>query len=228
MPAGSLPIGRFLECDSLVRLLHPKVMTFLETFASDVGYAVRTLRRVPGFTALAVLIVALGIGANTAIFSLVSAVLLEPLPFVDLNELVFLWEDSTAVGGPPAVNLAPATYVDLQERSRSFEDMAAFAPVTYNLTGNGEPEQLGAQRAVVARRVLVGALGLAGLGLAAGVGSALAIGRLLESFLFEVRAMDPLTLILASALLLLVSAVASYVPARRASTVEPMAALRDE
>jgi predicted permease len=121
-------------------------MSFLETLGSDVRYAARTLHRAPGFTALAVLIIALGIGANTAIFSLVSAVLLKPLPFVEPDELVFLWEDASAVGGPPAVNLAPATYVDWQERSRSFEDMAAFDGVTYNLTGDGEPARLSALR----------------------------------------------------------------------------------
>lgn len=121
-------------------------MTFLETLASDVHYAARTLRRAPGFTTLAVLILALGIGANTAIFSLVSAVLLKPLPFVEPDELMFLWDDASAVGGPPVVNLAPATFVDWRERSRSFEDMAAFVPTTYNLTGEGEPERLSAIR----------------------------------------------------------------------------------
>jgi len=87
---------------------------------------------------------------------------------------------------------------------------------------------LGEVSVVVVRRGLVVSLGLACLGLVVGVGGALALGGLLESFLFEVRTIDPLTLVLASVLLLLVSAVASYVPARRAAAVDPMTALRDE
>src|SRR5262249_21496905 len=130
----------------LVLSLRSSVMTFLETCASDVRYSARTLRRAPGFTGLALLIIALGIGANTAIFSLVSAVLLRPLPFVEPDELVILWENASAFGGPSAVNLAPATFVNWHDRNRSFKAMAAFNSVAYNLTGDGEPERLAGLR----------------------------------------------------------------------------------
>jgi predicted permease len=121
-------------------------MTFFDTFVSDARYATRGLRRTPGFTALAVLIVALGIGTNTAIFSLVSAVLLEPLPFAEPDELVVLWDDGSSVGGSPRSPISLASYVDWRERGASFEGIAAFQPRSYNMTGDGEPERLDALR----------------------------------------------------------------------------------
>jgi putative ABC transport system permease protein len=113
-----------------------------DSVTQDVRYAVRTLRNSPGFTAIAVLILALGIGANTAIFSLVSAVLLKPLPFVEPDRLVLLWENFTGAGGPARVSPTAATYVEWKARTRSYEDMAMFTSWTYNLTGGGEPERL--------------------------------------------------------------------------------------
>jgi hypothetical protein len=103
-------------------------MSSFEAFAGDARYATRTLLRTPGFTSLAVLIVALGIGANTAIFSLVSAVLLEPLPFAEPDELVVVWDDGSAVGGSPRSPISLASYVDWRERATSFEGIAAFQP----------------------------------------------------------------------------------------------------
>ncbi|HEU4618322.1 MAG TPA: ABC transporter permease [Gammaproteobacteria bacterium] len=115
--------------------------------AQDLRYALRMLRRSLSFTILAVLILALGIGANTSIFSVVSAVLLKPLPFEEPDRLVILWEDASAVGGPNRAEPAPANFVDWKARSRSFEDMALFnGLITYNLTGSGEPERLAGTR----------------------------------------------------------------------------------
>jgi putative ABC transport system permease protein len=111
--------------------------------AQDLRYALRMLRRSPGFTFMAVLILALGIGANTSIFSVVSAVLLKPLPFEAPDRLVFVWEDLSAIGGPERVEAALPNYVGWKARSRSFEDMAVFDGLsTFNLTGSGEPERL--------------------------------------------------------------------------------------
>ena len=116
------------------------------SFAQDIRYALRSLRKSPGFAAIAVLILALGIGANTAIFSLVNAVLLRPLPFAEPERLVMLWQDGTAVGGGERVNPSAATYVDWQTRTQSFEDMALFEVYTYNLTESGDPARIGGLR----------------------------------------------------------------------------------
>jgi putative ABC transport system permease protein len=124
----------------------PLRLPSLDSFVQDVRYAARTLRGSPGFTAIAVLILALGIGANTAIFSLVSAVLLKPLPFERPDRLVLLWEDLSAAGGPARINPTPATYVQWKTRSRAYEDMTMFIPRTYNLIGGGEPERLAGVR----------------------------------------------------------------------------------
>ena len=89
------------------------------------------------------MVLALGIGATSAIFSLVSAVWLKPLPFADAERIVSIWVDLTATGGPDDVNIAPGHYADWQERARSFESMSPIDPVTLNLTGDGgEPERL--------------------------------------------------------------------------------------
>jgi predicted permease len=119
----------------------------MQTLAQDVRYALRTLRRNKGFAAVTIAILALGIGANTAIFSLVSAVLLKPLPFPEPDELMLLWEDVSAVGGPDRAVVTPADYADWRDRSRSFEGLAALEDHAYNLVGDGDPERLQGVRA---------------------------------------------------------------------------------
>lgn len=98
----------------------------LERFAQDLKYAVRMLRKNPGFTMTAVITLALGIGATTAVFSVVSTVLLRPLPFKDPNRLVMLWE-TWAKSGKSRVVVSPGNFADWKEQSKSFEDMAAMA-----------------------------------------------------------------------------------------------------
>src|SRR6187200_3163749 len=90
----------------------------------DVRHALRALRSSPGFSLVAVAMLARGIGANTAIFSVVSAVLLRPLPFPQPERVVLLWEDLTAVGGPARVEASPGDYVSWSERNRSFTGVA--------------------------------------------------------------------------------------------------------
>src|SRR5215510_11042257 len=110
----------------------------------DLRFGFRQLLNKPGFAAVAVLSLALGIGANTAIFSLVDAVLLRPLPFRDPDRLVMVWEDATRVGFPRNTP-APANYADWKAQNRVFEDMAAVNWRSYNLTDEGEPEKVEAQ-----------------------------------------------------------------------------------
>jgi putative ABC transport system permease protein len=115
----------------------------METLLKDIRYGVRGLWKRPGFTAVAVLTLALGIGANTAIFSVVNAVLLRPLQFRDPDRLVMIWEDATFAGFPRNTP-APANYVDWKTQTQSFEDMAATVEWTFNLTGDGDPERVAA------------------------------------------------------------------------------------
>ncbi|HEV2912969.1 MAG TPA: ABC transporter permease [Pyrinomonadaceae bacterium] len=111
---------------------------WLEQILQDVRYGARFLRRAPGFTSVAVLTLALGIGANTAIFSVVDAVLLRALPYRDADRLVTLWEDNRSGNHPRNVTSA-ANFLELQSQAKSFEEMAAFFDMRLNLTGAGEP-----------------------------------------------------------------------------------------
>jgi putative ABC transport system permease protein len=123
-------------------------MAMLADLVRDFRYAARSLARTPSFTVVAVVVLALGIGATSAIFSLVSAVWLKPLPFADAERIVALWIDLTRIGGPNNVNLAPGVFADWQERSKAFESMSAIEARDFNLTGDGgEPERLAGVRA---------------------------------------------------------------------------------
>jgi putative ABC transport system permease protein len=121
----------------------------MDTFLRDLRYAVRMLLKRPGFTAVAVLTLALGIGANTAIFSVVNAVLLRPLPYKEPARLVQFWETNPLKGWTEAT-VAPANFLDWQSRSESFDLMAAYfgsqtrdaGSSNFYLTGAGEPERL--------------------------------------------------------------------------------------
>ena len=115
----------------------------MESLIKDIKYGFRGLVKRPGFTAIALITLALGIGANTAIFSVVNAVLLRPLQFKDPEQLVIVWEDATFAGFPRNTP-APANYIDWKNQNQSFADMAATAQTSFNLTGDGEPERVAA------------------------------------------------------------------------------------
>jgi len=113
----------------------------METLLKDIRYGVRSLLKRPGFTAVAVITLALGIGANTAIFSVVNAVLLRALPFPNADRLVMVWEDASFAGFPRNTP-APANYADWKTQNQVFEEMAALDERSFNLTGDGEPEKI--------------------------------------------------------------------------------------
>ena len=118
---------------------------WLEQTLQDLRYTARSLRRNPGFTATIVLTLALAIGATASIFSVVNAVLLEPLPYAHLDRLVNLRETRPEAGGSGRrvpVPVSPATFFDWRNGVSSFEQIAAVAPNEVTLTGDGEPEQL--------------------------------------------------------------------------------------
>ena len=108
---------------------------------ADLRHALRLLRKSPIFTAAAIGTLALGIGANTAIFSLVRSVLLHPLPYADPDRVVMVWEDATRIGFPRNTP-APGNFNDWRRLNRSFTDMAATRGVTATLTVDGPPEQV--------------------------------------------------------------------------------------
>jgi predicted permease len=116
----------------------------MHTLLQDLRYAARMLRKSPGFTAVAVLTLALGIGANTAVFSIVSGVLLKPLPYDQPGRLVNLWEQSSAGGFSP---VAGGVFLDWQRHSTSFEALSIIwgsdRGDDRNLTGDGNPERIG-------------------------------------------------------------------------------------
>jgi predicted permease len=117
----------------------------METLLQDLRYGFRMLAKKPGFTAVAVLALALGIGANTAIFSVVNTVLLKPLPFKDPDRLVMVWEENAKLGFPKDTP-APANFIDWRDQNQTFEGMVAIASATFNLTGVGEPQKIEGQR----------------------------------------------------------------------------------
>ena len=113
----------------------------MEVLLKDIRYGIRGLLSRPGFTCIAVLTLALGIGANTAIFSVVNAVLLRPLPFSEPDRLVMVWEDASFAGFPRNTP-APANYADWKAQNQVFEGMAALGERSFNLTGDGEAEKI--------------------------------------------------------------------------------------
>jgi putative ABC transport system permease protein len=118
---------------------------FFADVLQDVRYGLRMLAKNPGFTCIAVLALALGIGANTAIFSVVDAILLKPLPYKNPDQLVVIWENATHLGFPKNTP-SPANFLDWRQQSTVFAGMAAFAERSFNLTGVGEPERLDGRR----------------------------------------------------------------------------------
>jgi putative ABC transport system permease protein len=119
---------------------------WLEALWQDLRFGARMLFKQPGFTAIAALTLALGIGANITIFSVVNSVLLRPLPYPNSDRLVFLWSDS------PKLNIrerasAYANFSEWRDQNKSFEDLAVFDPTVVTLTGGAEPEQVMSVRA---------------------------------------------------------------------------------
>ena len=118
----------------------------LESFLADLKFTLRRLRKTPGFAVTVLLTLAIGIGANTAVFSVIDGVLLKPLPYPKSNELAALWLD--APGAPGLANfedglrLSPSMYFTFSEHNRTFQSLGVWAPSTANVTGIAQPEQV--------------------------------------------------------------------------------------
>ena len=111
----------------------------MNRFWQDIRYGVRSLWKRPGFTVVALITLALGIGANTAIFSVVNAVVLRPLPYAEPDRLMTLWE---TMPGSDHRSVAPGNFVDWRTQNRTFQDMAAAFYANFNLTSDGEPDRI--------------------------------------------------------------------------------------
>jgi putative ABC transport system permease protein len=142
---------------------------FLETLVRDLRYAGRVLKATPTFTLVSLATLALGIGATTAIFTVVNGVILRPLPYRDPDRLVTAWETNSSLnfsGRPPGCfGFSPGNYLDLREQNRSFEQVGAFTTDSFNLTGGTVPDRVTG--------------GLVSAGLLSALGVRPAIGRVL-------------------------------------------------
>jgi hypothetical protein len=197
----------------------------MDALFGDLRYAIRQLRRSPTFTIAAISCLALGIGANTAIFTVINAVLVRPLPYPDPDRLVMLFE--AAAGDAADRNtVSPADFLDWRAQNRVFELTAAiydlgvnlgiYGVISYGVTQRtrelGIRAALGAGAGRVQRMILT-------QGMAPVLGG-IALGG--------VAATDPVTFVAVTCFLVVVALTAGLIPARRAARCDPMTALRAE
>ena len=132
----------------------------MDSLIKDIRYGIRALLKRPAFAAIALITLALGIGANTAIFSVVNGVLLQPLPYPDSDRLVALRDSN--VSKQPDSQVAPGNFVDWEKQSTVFSALEAYRTVSYNLTSDGTPERLLAGRVTVGMFKTLGAQPIVG------------------------------------------------------------------
>ena len=139
--AAAIELGGFEQVKEAVRDVRRGHM--LEQLLQDIRYAARTLRKNPGFTAVAMLALALGVGANTAMFSVVYGILLRPLPYPDADRIAVVYMHWLPWDNPRA-NMSMADFLDWKSQTTSFEDPSLYASVgrRFDLTGVGDPEQV--------------------------------------------------------------------------------------
>jgi len=218
-------------------------LNWLEVVVQDLRYGLRQLRRRPGFALAAIVSLALGIGANTAIFTLVDQIVLRLLPVEKPHELVRLRLDGSRPGGNwgDGIHTFPyPTYLALRDRNTVFSGLTATIlaivgvhrvlvfQVARRTREIGVRMALGAGRAGIVRLVASEMALVILAGLAAGVAAAYASGRYVQSQLFGLDADDPFVFGAAVGILLLSAALATLMPALRASRIEVVRALRCE
>jgi predicted lysophospholipase L1 biosynthesis ABC-type transport system permease subunit len=217
----------------------------------DIRYGLRVLAKSPGFAAVAVITLALGIGANTTVFSFLHGMLLKPLSYPDEDRLVFVCGAKPSAGWERSTISIP-DYIDYREQSRSFVHMGVYARLlavfaaialliaavglygvmAYSVSQRaheiGIRMALGAQARHVLRLVVTRSAITALIGVAVGIGLALALGNALQAIMYGVSPNDPATYLGVGLVMLLVALLAGFLPARRATRVDPMVALRCE
>jgi hypothetical protein len=135
---------RKLGNSTLIReeIYRMNTITPLDSLGRDLRYAPRGLRRSPAFTLVAVLTIALGIGANTAIFSVINGVLIKPLSFPNPDRLVGVWHAALGIGITGDLNCSPSMYFTYREENRMFQDFGMWTSGGTTITGIGDPEQV--------------------------------------------------------------------------------------
>jgi predicted permease len=133
----------------------------MNTFLTDLRLAVWLLTRSPGFTLAVVVVMALGTGANAAIFTALDQTVIRPLPYRDPGRLVMVWEDFSSFGVPKQ-RVSPGTFLDWRRRAQTFAELAAYGALTTNLSGTGAPEQVFGQRVTANLIPMLGVLPLVG------------------------------------------------------------------
>lgn len=189
----------------------------------DLRYRLRQLGRAPGFVALAALTLALGIGANSAMFSEVNAALLRPLPYPDPGSLVSVLERR------PDASRSLVTFpnfADWRTERPSIGAMTIFREQAFNL--GGRAMALGARRTEILRLVVGDSMMPVAIGVGVGLVGAAGLSRFLGSLLYAVAPLEPSTFAAMSAVLAAVGLAACLLPARRATRVDPMRAIRGE
>ncbi len=211
----------------------------METLIRDIRYGTRNLLKRPGFTAIALMALALGIGANTAIFSLVNAVLLRPpvrreVQAIDPDQPIAAvktmqrWLD-TSVAAPRyrTALLGLFALMALVLASTGIYGVMSYS-VTQRTHEIGVRMALGARQLDVLKLVVRQGMSLVVIGVALGLVGAIALTRVMTTLLFDVTARDPATFVAVATLLALIAFIACYIPARRATKVDPLVALRYE
>jgi predicted permease len=135
--AAGREFGGFEQAKELYR--EKRGVPLFDSLLQDLRFALRGLRNRPGFALVAILTLALGIGANTAVFSLVNAALIRRLPYRDPQQLLLLTETLPQLGGNDEVGVAAGEYLDYRDQNRCFSQVAAYQQLGFNLTGNGTP-----------------------------------------------------------------------------------------
>src|SRR5882724_5953355 len=138
--------GNFLYVQkTCIEIRKPKTEAIMGAFLNDLRYGSRMLLKKPSFTLVAVLTLALGIGANTILFSIVNSVLLRPLPYTNPDKLVMVWE-TLPKAGVTQNTPAPRYFLNWKEQNKSFEHISAATTAAVSITGDGEPERLRGMR----------------------------------------------------------------------------------
>ena len=196
---------------------------WIDGIVQDLRYTLRRLRATPGFTLVSIGTLALGLGASSAIFSVINGVLLKPLPYVHPDELVAVWMTAPGVKITD-LNMAPSVYFTMRAEQRAFQGVSMFG------TGGTFPAIASSKRVkdVRASDFVRSGLMLSAVGCGCGLAAALALAPLMKSLLFSVSPFDPLTYAAMSASLIITAALASYFPARKATRIDPVEALRAE